>query len=144
MLEKRPIGTLTQYHAWPDRFAEMARQIAATHGAAIPAPARAVPAGAGSLLRIHPQRLWHVAESAISPQALSPDVGVSLDLSLARAAIHVAASMAEPAFCCGSEQTGSTSSRREASRRRSGTSSRRRRNGTSARRSRRAAPVRLP
>lgn len=96
MLEKRPIGTLIQYHAWPDRFAEMARQIAATHGAAIPAPGRAASAGAGSLLRIHPQRLWYIAESAVGPQSLSPDVGVSLDLSQARAAIHVAASMAEP------------------------------------------------
>jgi heterotetrameric sarcosine oxidase gamma subunit len=97
MLEKRPIGTLTQYHAWPDRFAEMAQRVAATYGAAIPGPARAVPADAGSLLRIHPQRLWYIAESTTNPQpALPPEVGVSLDLSQARTAIHVAASLAEP------------------------------------------------
>jgi heterotetrameric sarcosine oxidase gamma subunit len=97
MLEKRPIGTLTQYHAWPDRFAEMAQRVAAIHGAAIPGPARAVSVDAGSLLRIHPQRLWYIAAPDNGPPpALPPEIGVLLDLSQARTVIHVAASMAEP------------------------------------------------
>jgi heterotetrameric sarcosine oxidase gamma subunit len=93
----RPFGMLTQYHAWPDRFGETAARVAGMHGAAIPAPGRAVRASAGALLRIHPQRLWHIAESESGPQEdLPPELGVSLDLSHARTIIHVDASVAEP------------------------------------------------
>ncbi len=97
-LSLRSCGRLLQYHAWPDTYAEMAGMVARHCGvAAGPAPGKSTHGTAGSLLRIHPQRLWQLSER---PDAggveLEPHVGVSLDLSHARSIIGVAEAVAEP------------------------------------------------
>jgi heterotetrameric sarcosine oxidase gamma subunit len=98
-LSLRSCGLLRQYHAWPDTYSEMARLVAAHCGVAVgPAPGRAVHGAAGSLLRIHPQRLWLVSERpdvGVSP-VLESHIGVALDLSHARSIIKVADDIAEP------------------------------------------------
>lgn len=94
-LSQRPLAGLWQYHAWPERYAEMAPMLAAHCGAAVaPAPGKAIEGQHGTLLRVHPQRLWLVAERA--GPAPDADVGVVLDLSHARTVIHVADAVAEP------------------------------------------------
>lgn len=98
-LSLRSCGSLLQYHAWPDTYAEMtgmvARHFGVTGG---PAPGKAAHGAAGSLLRIHPQRLWLLSERSDvgADLPIEPDVGVSLDLSHARSIIQVADEVAEP------------------------------------------------
>ena len=92
-LSLRSCGRLLQYHAWPDRYAEMAGLVTRQCGvAAGPPPGKAVHGAAGSLLRIHPQRLWLLAErpDVGADLTLEPHVGASLDLSHARSIIRVA------------------------------------------------------
>lgn len=98
-LSLRSCGRLMQFHAWPDTYAEMAGRVARDCGvAAGPAPGKATHGAAGSLLRIHPQRLWLLSERRDSGTGLTldPQVGVSLDLSHARSIVRVAEEMAEP------------------------------------------------
>ena len=72
----------------------------ATHCGApsAPLPGKAVHGTAGSLLRVHPQRFWFVADRPDGQPDVqfAPDTGVVLDLSHARAAIRVAADVAVP------------------------------------------------
>jgi methylglutamate dehydrogenase subunit D len=98
-LSLRPCGRLLQYHAWPDTYGEMAGMVARSCGvAAGPAPGKAAHGAAGSLLRIHPQRLWFLSERADvgGDLTVEPHVGASLDLSHARAIVRVAEEIAEP------------------------------------------------
>jgi methylglutamate dehydrogenase subunit D len=86
-------GLLIQYHGWPETYAELAARIAAQCGAATaPAPSKAVHGAGGSLLRIHPQRLWFLSErsDAAGNPAIDLQLGAALDLSNARAIIRVA------------------------------------------------------
>jgi methylglutamate dehydrogenase subunit D len=97
-LSLRSCGLLTQYHGWPETYAELAARIAAQCGAAAaPAPGKAVHGSGGSLLRIHPQRLWLLSERAEATGNLTiePHLGAALDLSHARAIIRVADDAAE-------------------------------------------------
>ena len=97
-LSLRSCGSLIQYHAWPDAYAEMAGRVAHHCGvAANAAPGKAVHGGAGSLLRIHPQRLWLLSErsDAGAGLTLEPHIGASLDLSHARSIIRVENGSAE-------------------------------------------------
>ena len=98
-LSLRSCGRLLQYHAWPDTYAKMASMVARQCSvAAGPAAGKAVHGAAGSLLRIHPQRLWLLSEcsDADAGLALESHLGVSLDLSQARSIIRVAEEIAEP------------------------------------------------
>src|SRR4030095_8759768 len=98
-LSQRPCGTILQYHAWPDRYADMATMLATRCGAtSAPAPGKAVSRPDGCLLRVHPQRLWLLSESIGTGgyPALSPETGATLDLSHARTILHVAESGAVP------------------------------------------------
>jgi methylglutamate dehydrogenase subunit D len=96
-LSLRSCGLLTQYHGWPETYAELATMIAAQCGAATaPAPGKAVHGSGGSLLRIHPQRLWLLSErSDAGNLTIEPQLGAVLDLSHARAIIRVADDAAE-------------------------------------------------
>jgi len=98
-LSLRSCGRLLQYDAWPETYGEMAGLVA-SHGdmAAGPAPGKSAHGAAGSLLRIHPQRLWLLSErpGAGAGLELEPHVGVSLDLSHARSILGVAEEIAEP------------------------------------------------
>jgi methylglutamate dehydrogenase subunit D len=97
-LSLRSCGRLVQYHAWPETYAGLAARIAAQCGAAAaPAPGKAVHGPGGSLLRIHPQRLWLLSErsDAAGSPAVEPQLGAALDLSHARAIIRVADEPAE-------------------------------------------------
>jgi heterotetrameric sarcosine oxidase gamma subunit len=98
-LSLRSCGRLVQYHAWPDTYAEMAGMVARDCGvAAGPAPGKAMHGAAGSLLRVHPQRVWLLSERS-DPSAglmLDPQVGASLDLSHARSIVRVSGEIAEP------------------------------------------------
>ena len=97
-LSLRSCGLLTQYHGWPETYAELAAKVAAQCGAATaPAPGKAVHGPGGSLLRIHPQRLWLLSEraDAVGDLAVEPQLGTALDLSHARAIIRVADGAAE-------------------------------------------------
>ncbi len=97
-LSLRSCGLLLQYHGWPETYAELAAMIAAQCGAAAaPAPGKAVHGPGGSLLRIHPQRLWLLSErsDAAGGPAVEPQLGAALDLSHARAIIRVADDAAE-------------------------------------------------
>ena len=99
-LSRRACGMVRQYHAWPDRFLEMARRLAEAIGApGIPAPGRAVRGAAASLLRIHPQRIWLVSQEAASAPSLPSEIGAALDLSQARSIIHVDAASAVTVLC---------------------------------------------
>jgi heterotetrameric sarcosine oxidase gamma subunit len=97
-LSLRSCGRLLQYHAWPDTYAEMSGMVAGHCGvAAGPAPGKASHGAVGSLLRIHPQRLWLLSErSDAGGVELEPHVGVSLDLSHARSILRVTEEVAEP------------------------------------------------
>ena len=98
-LSLRSCASLMQYHAWPDAYATMAAKVAGHCGVTSgPAPGKAVRLAAGSLLRVHPQRLWLLSErpDAGVGLALEPHVGASLDLSHARSIIRVADGYAEP------------------------------------------------
>jgi len=94
----RPCGTLLQYHAWPDGYAQMAAMLAAQCGIAdAPAACKAVSGASASLLRIHPQRLWLVSELASNAfPKLDPGAGVTLDLTHARTVITAANDIAAP------------------------------------------------
>jgi|SRR5688572_13217537 heterotetrameric sarcosine oxidase gamma subunit len=97
-LSLRSCGLLLQYHGWPETYAKLAATIAAQCGAAAgPAPGEAVHGVGGSLLRIHPQRLWLLSErsDAAGNLAVEPQLGAALDLSHARAIIRVADDTAE-------------------------------------------------
>ena len=97
-LSLRSCGRLVQYHAWPETYAGLAARIAAQCGAAAaPAPGKAVHGPGGSLLRIHPQRLWMLFErsDAVGNLAIEPQLGAALDLSHARAIVRVADDAAE-------------------------------------------------
>lgn len=97
-LSLRSCGLLVQYHGWPETYAELAATIAAQCGAAAgPAPGKAVHGSSGSLLRIHPQRLWLLSErsDAVGNLVVEPHLGAALDLSHARAIIRVAGDTAE-------------------------------------------------
>ncbi|HEY1384541.1 MAG TPA: hypothetical protein VGF43_13045 [Dongiaceae bacterium] len=94
-LSHRTCAGLRQYHAWPDRYAEMASMLAVQCGVpTVPDPGKAVSGSSGSLLRVHPQRLWLISDQAGGYPALAPEIGVALDLSHARTAIHLAAETA--------------------------------------------------
>ena len=98
-LAHRPCGVLLQYHAWPDRYAEMARTLAAHCGLPEPPrPGKATRGAAVALLRVHPQRLWLIAEKGNAPDhpRLSAEIGATLDLSHARTLIHVSEDIAVP------------------------------------------------
>jgi heterotetrameric sarcosine oxidase gamma subunit len=97
-LSLRSCGLLIQFHGWPETYAELAAMIAAQCGAAAgPAPSKAVHGSGGSLLRIHPQRLWLLSEhSDAVGLTVEPQLGAALDLSQGRAIIRVAEEMAEP------------------------------------------------
>jgi heterotetrameric sarcosine oxidase gamma subunit len=98
-LSLRSCGGLVQYHAWPDAYVDMAAKVAGHCGVtAGPSPGKTVHGAAGSLLRIHPQRLWLLSErlDAGARLMLDPQVGASLDLSHARPIIRVANGFAEP------------------------------------------------
>lgn len=96
-LSQRPCAALVQYHAWPETYAQMAR-ILATHCGVPEAPqvGKAVSGPGASLLRVHPQRLWLIADRLGDHPALGADVGAALDLSHARTIIHVANDVAVP------------------------------------------------
>jgi heterotetrameric sarcosine oxidase gamma subunit len=97
-LSLRSCGLLMQYHGWPGTYAELAATIAAQCGAAAgPAPGKAVHGAGGSLLRIHPQRLWLLSErsDAAGNLAIEPQLGAALDLSHARSIMRVADDAAE-------------------------------------------------
>jgi len=96
-LSQRPYAALVQYHAWPETYAQMAGMLAAHCGAPeVPHAGKAVSGRNGALLRIHPQRLWLVADRAGDHPALGADVGAALELSHARTIIHVAQDVAAP------------------------------------------------
>ncbi len=97
-LSTGPLKALQQYHAWPDRFDEMARRVSNHYRAGEPpAIGRYAEAEGGSLLRTHPQRLWFVSDrNATSELELPVDIGVSLDLSHARVLIQAEFDLAEP------------------------------------------------
>jgi methylglutamate dehydrogenase subunit D len=102
-LSLRSCGLLVQYHGWPETYAELAAMIAAQCGAAAgPASGKAVHGSRGSLLRIHPQRLWLLSErsDAAANPAVEPHLGAALDLSHARAIIRVAGDTAEALLSC--------------------------------------------
>lgn len=90
-LSQRHGWSLTQYHAWPDRYARMA---AAVGVAMPPAPGKAMNGARGALLRIHPQRLWLVSPQGVDVPGIGPEDGASLDLSYARIMISVEAGTA--------------------------------------------------
>jgi len=96
-LSQRPCGALVQFHAWPESSGQMARMLATHCGVPdAPGPGRAVSGPRASLLRVHPQRLWLVADGAGDHAALGADLGAALDLSHARTIIHAADSVAVP------------------------------------------------
>jgi methylglutamate dehydrogenase subunit D len=98
-LSLRSCGLLLLYHGWPETYAELAARIAAQCGAAAaPAPGKAVHGANGSLLRIHPQRLWLLSERAAAAgrPTIDPQLGAALDLSHARTIIRIAGEFAEP------------------------------------------------
>lgn len=98
-LSLRAYGLLQQYHAWPDTYGEMAGLVAAHCGVVSgPGPGKAMHGAGGSLLRIHPQRLWLLSESpgVGAGLILESRIGVALDLSHARSIISVADEVAEP------------------------------------------------
>jgi heterotetrameric sarcosine oxidase gamma subunit len=95
-LSTRRFETLLQFHAWPDRFATMARDLAAACGASAPSAGRAVEGGGCALLRVHPQRIWLASERVVAALSLAPEIGAVLDLSHARTVIHIDASTAVP------------------------------------------------
>ncbi|HET6620031.1 MAG TPA: hypothetical protein VFG64_08820 [Dongiaceae bacterium] len=61
-----------------------------------PRAGKAVSGAGAALLRIHPQRLWLVADRAGDHPALDSDIGATLDLSHGRTIIHVAEAIAAP------------------------------------------------
>ena len=98
-LSHHPCAVLLQHHAWPDRYAEMARNLAAHCGLPeAPRPGKATRGATSALLRVHPQRLWLVAEegSADDHPRLNAEVGAILDISHARTIIRVSGDVAEP------------------------------------------------
>lgn len=98
-LSHRACAVLLQYHAWPDRYTEMARTLATHCGLPeAPRPGKAARGATAALLRVHPQRLWLVAEqgSGQDHPKLSADMGATLDLSHGRVTIHVSEDVAIP------------------------------------------------
>jgi heterotetrameric sarcosine oxidase gamma subunit len=98
-LSHRACAVLLQYHAWPVRYAEMERNLAAHCGLPeAPRPGKAVRGASAALLRVHPQRLWLVAEKggAQDHPRLSAEMGAALDLSHARTIIHIDDGIAVP------------------------------------------------
>ena len=96
-LSHRSCTGLLQYHAWPDRYAEMAKTLAAQCGIpAAPAPGKAASGTGGMLLRVHPQRLWLISDRPSGHPALLPEIGVALDLSHGRTIIHIAEDIGVP------------------------------------------------
>lgn len=96
-LSERRGWSLIQYHAWPERYAQVAEKARMQCGASSsPSPGKAVNGTQGALLRIHPQRLWLLAsrENAVA-ETLAAEDGVTLDLSHARTIISVEAGIAE-------------------------------------------------
>ena len=97
-LSLRSCGLPIQYHGWPETYAALAATIAAQCGAATPpTPGKAVLGSGGSLLRIHPQRLWLLSEQSDAASSLDvePHLGAVLDLSHARAIVRGADDVAE-------------------------------------------------
>jgi len=91
-LSHRSCAVLLQYHAWPDRYAQMAKNLATHCGLPeAPRPGKAACGAKIALLRVHSQRLWLIANSgnAHDHPTLSADTGAVLDLSHARSTIHV-------------------------------------------------------
>ena len=96
-LSQRSCACLVQYHAWPDTYAEMAKMLGAQCGVSnAPLPGKAASGSDVSLLRVHPQRLWLISEQPRDHPALAPETGAALDLSHARAIIHIADEVAVP------------------------------------------------
>jgi methylglutamate dehydrogenase subunit D len=98
-LSLRSCGLLIQHHGWPETYSDLAAAIAAQSGAATaPAPGKAVHGSRGSLLRIHPQRLWLLSERSdvAGGPTIEPHLGAALDLTHARAITRVADEIAQP------------------------------------------------
>jgi heterotetrameric sarcosine oxidase gamma subunit len=97
-LSHRACAVLLQYHAWPDRYAEMARTLATHCGLPeAPRPGKAARGAGSALLRVHPQRLWLLTEKGAQDHPrLSAEMGAALDLSHARAIIHIDEGIAVP------------------------------------------------
>ncbi|BCG82903.1 MULTISPECIES: hypothetical protein [unclassified Mesorhizobium] len=93
----QPSQTVVQYHAWPQRYVEMAGTLAAQYKLSTsPTPGKAVCGAYASLLRVHPQRLWLVGGD-LAPDVkpdLPPDIGCVQDLSHAWHTIQVDSSIA--------------------------------------------------
>jgi heterotetrameric sarcosine oxidase gamma subunit len=88
---------LVQYHAWPETYAQMSAVLAAHCGVPeAPSAGKAVFGAGAALLRIHPQRLWLLADRAGDHPALGADIGATVDLSHGRTIIHVADDVAVP------------------------------------------------
>jgi sarcosine oxidase subunit gamma len=95
-LSTHHLETLLQFHAWPDRFLAMARDLAAACGASAPSAGHAAEGRGCALLRVHPQRIWLISQQAVAAPSLPPEIGAALDLSHARTVIHIDASTAVP------------------------------------------------
>jgi heterotetrameric sarcosine oxidase gamma subunit len=96
-LSQQPCALLLQYHAWPQTYVQMAAVLAARCGVSNgPSPGKAVSGAGGSLLRIHPQRLWLLSGRGSDYPVLDPEIGATLDLSHARTIIHVSEGIAVP------------------------------------------------
>jgi heterotetrameric sarcosine oxidase gamma subunit len=98
-LSHRACTLLMQYHAWPAQYLRVAEGLAAhCRLPEAPRPGKAACGAGASLLRIHPQRLWLVAEdsAAVHCPQISTGSGATLDLTHARAMIHVQERIAGP------------------------------------------------
>ena len=98
-LAHRSCGALLQYHAWPERYAQMAQALAAHCGLPeAPQPGKAARGATAALLRIHPQRLWLIGDHASTGSHPQIDVGTGAVLALthARTIIHVGEPIAVP------------------------------------------------
>src|SRR5262249_24538086 len=91
-LSHNSLSVLLQYHAWPEHYERMAKDLAAHCGVrAAPSPGRAVNGATTPLLRVHPQRLWLVGGqgTARDHPLIAAETGAVLDLTHARSVIHV-------------------------------------------------------
>lgn len=91
-LSHRACAVLLQYHGWPEHYAQMAESLAAHCGLAEPPrPSKAACGATAALARIHPQRLLLLAEHRTDNDhpRMSTETGAVLDLTHARAIIHI-------------------------------------------------------
>ncbi len=98
-LAHRSCAALVQYHAWPEHYAQMAQGLADHCGLPeAPRAGRAACGATASLLRVHPQRLWLIAEDgrAGGHPLINSNVGAVLDLTHARTIIRIDQVVAVP------------------------------------------------